>query len=64
MRNAVLYLALPLILLYLLGGSEALIEALTKVVALTAIQLVTHYLDQSSRRSRNLRQIERHRLKK
>jgi hypothetical protein len=64
MRNALLYLALPLALLYLLGGSEALIEALTKVVILSGVQLITHYLDQGSKSPRRLKRVEERRLKK
>jgi hypothetical protein len=64
MRNALLYLALPLVLLYLLGGSDALIEALTKVVVLSGVQLITRYLDQGSKPPRRLKHVEGGRLKK
>jgi hypothetical protein len=64
MRNALLYLALPLTLLYLLGGSEALVDALTKVVVLSGVQLITHYLDQSVKNQHRLKQVEERRLKK
>ena len=64
MRNALLYLAIPLIVLYLLGGSEALIDALTKIVVLSGIQLITRSLDQASKAERGLNHAERRRLKK
>jgi hypothetical protein len=64
MRNTLLYLALPLILLYLLGGSEALIDALTKIVVVSGIQLLTHYVDQNSKPPQRLKQVQEHRLKK
>ena len=63
MRNALLYLAIPLIVLYLVGGSEALIDALAKVVVLSGVQLITRYLDRPSIAERSLNRSERRRLK-
>ena len=64
MRNALVYLALPLALLYLLGGSEALIDALSKIVILTGVQLITHHLNRGTEDPKVLGRDQRVRLKR
>lgn len=64
MRNALLYLAIPLIVLYLLGGSDALVDVLGKVVVLSGVQLITRYLDPAFQNQRRLDRPERRRLKR
>ena len=64
MRNALLFLAILLTLLLLVGGPESLIEALTRLVVLAGMQIITHYLNQSVVRGQTLKQVERPRLRK
>ena len=64
MRKALLILAIPLILVYLIGGSDALIEALTRLFVLGALQVVMHVLSQTPTSPRRIKKTERPRLKK
>ena len=64
MLKALLFLAIPLTLVYLIGGSDDVIEALTKLFVLGGIQVIRHVLDQSSSPPRTLKKAEGPRLKK
>ena len=64
MRNALLFLAILLTLILIVGGPEPLIEALTRLIVLAGMQILTHYLNESADRRQTLKQPKRHRLKK
>ena len=64
MLKALLFLAIPLTLVYFIGGSDDLIEALTRLFVLGGIQVVRHFLNQTATSPRRLRKAERPRLKK
>lgn len=64
MRNALLLLTILVTLLFLVGGQDALIEALIKLFVLGGIQVINHSLNQTSQRRRELKKVEPHRLKK
>jgi hypothetical protein len=64
MLKALLFLAIPLTLVYLIGGSDDVIEALTKLFVLAGIQVVRHVLNESSVARPGLKKVERPRLKK
>jgi hypothetical protein len=64
MRKALLFLAISLTLVYLIGGPDDLVEALTRLFVLGGIQVIRHVLDQGSSPPRSLRKAERPRLKK
>lgn len=57
MRQSLLFLAISLTLLYMIGGSEALTNALTNMFVLASVQVIRHFLD-----SRN--QVPQQRLRK
>ena len=64
MLKALLFLAVPLTLVYLIGGPDDVIEALTKLFVLAGIQVVRHVLNETSLPPRGLKKVERPRLKK
>ena len=64
MRNALLFLAILLTILFLVGGSDALTEALIRLIVLGGIQVITHHLNQTADRHRALKKAEPHVLKK
>jgi len=64
MRNALLLLTILVTLLFLVGGQDALIEALIKLFVLGGLQVISHSLNQTNQRRRELKRVEPHRLKK
>jgi hypothetical protein len=64
MRNALLFLAITLTILFLAGGPDALTEALIRLFVLGGIQVITHYLNQTADRRRELKKFEPSLLKK
>ena len=64
MRKALLFLAVPLTLVYLIGGSDDVIEALTRLFVLAGIQVVRHVLNEGSLPARGLKKVERPQRKK
>lgn len=64
MRNALLCLALSLALLYFVGGTPAVVEALIRMFVLGAVQVITYHLHQSAKGRHALKKVDRHRLKK
>lgn len=64
MRKRLLILALLLTLLYLVGGSEALTDAISKLFVLAGLQVITSLVEEQRESQRMLKNIEPRRLKK
>jgi hypothetical protein len=64
MRNALLFLAILLTLIFLAGGPEPLIDALIRLIVLAGIQIITHYLNHAADRPNAGKKVEPHRLRK